>query len=125
MRSTIFALALLLTNAALAEVGPTVECRFAARDDRGVGIDESVVFEVNPGAFVEGDFFPYEFKLTGRATAFEVNVRLDGRLISRLNFPIIQLLDLPVGASLFGISTAFHRIVDGYDSIQYECKKIL
>ncbi len=125
MRITVILASLLVANATLA-LGPTVDCRFAAFERGGdVALDEAVVFTTAPGAFVEGDFDPYEIRISSGATAFEISIRLDGKLISRLHFPLVQLADLPVGSSVFGISSSAHRVVDGLESIQYECIKTI
>lgn len=128
MRTSIMIAAFLVAKIGMAQVivGPTVECRFAAFERNGtVAIDEAVVYTTTPGGFVEGDFEPYEIRISSGATAFEVSVRLDGKLISRLNFPLVQIGDMPIGATVFGISFSTHKVTDGLDSIQYECRKVL
>lgn len=122
-----FFLAMFLANAAGAfGPGPAVECRFAAFDcDGKIGLDEWVPFPiVGPGAFVKGSFEPYKIRISTDLSAFEINIRLEGELISRMNFPLVQIADLPVGATIFGISSVVHEEVEGFESIQYECRKV-
>jgi hypothetical protein len=128
MRKTLI-IALFIALQAKAEVpmqlGPTVECRFAAFERDGyVGLDESVPFTMTPGGFVEGDFEPYWFKLASGASAFEVKVWVEDRLVSQLSFPLVQIDLLPVGSSIFGLNFANHKLVEDFDSVQYECIKV-
>lgn len=128
MRKSIMIAAFLLAKIGMAQVivGPTVECQFTAFERSGdIGLYETVVYTATPGGFIEGDFDPYEIRVSSDAFAFEINIRLDGKPISWLTFPLVQIAGLPLGATIFGISASNHKVVDGFNSIEYVCRKIL
>ncbi|HXW53662.1 MAG TPA: hypothetical protein VEL47_06120 [Myxococcota bacterium] len=115
-----------LLAAAVVVPGPTVECRFGGvLENNRAGLDEAVTYVLVPGTGVSGDFDPYEFVLTMYADYFSVEVYLDGDALSSMDLPIANVLALPIGATIFGLSTVYHEEVDEFVALQYECLRAL
>lgn len=125
MSKKLFLLALLLTKTALA-VGPTVECRFAAlTEDEHVALDEIVAYTLNPASGISGDFDPYGFELSVVGNQLAVAIYVNDEPVSGIQIPIRNVINLPLGASVFGVNTVYHEPVQGFVSVQYECLKVL
>ena len=122
---------LLLAQISYADVigagpGPTIECRFGALTANGhVGLDEVVDYTIDYNSAVSGFFEPYEFEISVYGNDLSVGVYLEGEPISGLQIPVANILELPLGASVFGLATVFHELSDGFVSLQYECLKVL
>lgn len=104
---------------------PVVECRIAAMEDDGdLGLNEVVSYPIIPGANINGSFDPYEIDISVYGGELEISVYLDGEPLIGLEFPIANIVALPVGASLFGISTVNHETVDGFVALRYACVRV-
>src|SRR5262249_3449615 len=109
----------------LAPIGPTIECRFAALTEEGhVALDEVVGYTLIPGTGVSGIFEPYSFDISVLHHLLTVGVYVGGDPVSGIQIPVINIINLPLGASVFGLNTVYHEAADGFVSVQYECKKV-
>src|SRR5688500_5744657 len=121
MKIKLLVFALCLTNTALA-IGPTIECRFAAITDEGrVELDEIAEYILDPKLGLDGDFDPYAFDISADAGFLYIAIYLDKELINGIKIPIRNIIDFPLGTSIFGSNTIVHEEVDGFVSLQYEC----
>lgn len=119
-------LASLIVTQTVWALGPTVECRFAALTQDGeVDIDEVVSYTLTPALGISGGFEPYGFELSVFENTFTVGIYLDDEPLSGTQIPVMNVVNLPLGASVFGIQTVFHELVDGLVSLRYECRKVL
>lgn len=120
------ALASLLITQSLWAIGPTVECRFSALDEHGdVGLDEVVAYTLNPTVGIAGDFDPYGFEISVFENALTVGIYLDGEPLSGSQIPLVNVVNLPLGATVFGANTTFHEPVADFVALRYECRKVL
>lgn len=125
MIKKIIVLTCLFTTSVFA-VGPSVECRFAAMEKDGVvTLDEVVPYTLLPGTGVTGEFDPYAFELAVYGEILTVDIYLNDDVISTTEIPVWNIASLPLGASVFGINTVFHKPTRGFVSVKYECKKLL
>lgn len=128
MKKTIFSFFVLVSSTITAVEmlpGPTVECRFGALLDNGrVGLDEIADYTLLPGTGITGKFFPYEFEISIHRDLLSVEVYLDGEPLSAVNIPVLNVANLPIGVSIFGIASVFHPEVDDFVALQYECIKV-
>lgn len=107
-------------------IAPTVECRFAALEENGdLALDEIVPYSVEHDFSLEGDFDPYHFEISTYGNYFNVSIYLHEEALSGVQLPIQNIIDLPVGASIFGINTVFHEVLEDFFSVRYECLKVL
>ncbi len=129
MKKTLFLLSLLSINSLHADLfvpGPAIECRFGALLENGrVGLDEVAGYPLIPGTGITGNFDPYEFEIAMYADFLSIEVYLDGDAINGIQLPLTNIVVLPVGASIFGLSTVFHDEVEEFVALQYECVKVL
>src|SRR5262245_23308417 len=124
MYKNLLLVAIFVSNSLLA-IGPSIECRFGALDDDGeVAFDEAITYTLNPITGVKGFFDPYSIDISVIADALLISIDLKRDTISELFVPLINIINFPVGASLFGLNTVFHDEEDDLVSIHYECIKI-
>lgn len=124
MNKKIFLLAFFITSSLFA-VGPTIECRFGALDEEGeVSIDEFVAYAIDPDAGLNGSFDPYEIDISVWGSELKISIYLDDEPLSAIELPVRNVINMPIGASLFGVNTMFHEAVEGLVSFRYECRKI-
>lgn len=117
---------MLFLNGSLFAMGPTIECRFSALSEEGiVGLDEIVAYTLNPVLGLAGDFEPYTFDISVFENILHVGIYVDGEPINGVQVPIINIINMPLGASIFGINTIFHAPVHDFISLRYECRKVL
>lgn len=115
----------IFTNSLLA-LGPTIECRFAAlTEDGNVGLSQLVAYTLDPLSGVVGEFDPYEFEISVFNNFLTIGVYLDGEPLSGSQIPVINVVNLPVGATVFGVNTIFHDVSAEFVSLQYDCRKVL
>lgn len=110
----------------LALPGPLVECRFASLDeDDNLYLDELVTCPIVPGTIIDGDFDPYDIDLSVNHGRFIIDVYMDHELINDIIVPIDNILNMPIGVSLFGVNTLYYPTDSGSISFRYECRKVL
>lgn len=119
-------LAVFFSSNVLLAVGPTVECRFGALDESlQVRLDELIAYTLIPGSGVSGDFAPYGFEVAVHENIFSVAIYLDEKPISGVQIPVRNVINLPLGTTVFGINRVYHEPLESFVSVQYECIKTL
>jgi hypothetical protein len=118
-------LMIFLFTKSLLAMGPMIECRFGAVLEGGqIGLDESVLYSLDHRSGVTGDFLPYGIEISVEGPDLTVGVYLTGQPISGIQIPVINVEDLPIGASLFGLNTIYHPPALGFFTMRYECLKV-
>lgn len=124
MFKTTLMLGVFFASAVMAQA-PVVECRIAAMEEDGdLGLNEVVSYPIVAGANINGSFDPYEVDISIDGFELEISVYLDGEPLTGLEFPIANILALPVGASLFGVNTVNHETVDGFVAVRFACLRV-
>jgi hypothetical protein len=119
-------IASLIIAKTVSAIGPTIECRFAALSGNGtVELDEVVPYTLDPTVGLAGDFPPYGFDVSVHQNALTVAVYVNGEPLTGTEIPVINVVNLPLGATVFGVNTVYHPLVDGLESLRYECRKVL
>jgi hypothetical protein len=125
MNKKLILLAVLVTKSLIA-ASPTIECRFAALMKNGmVGLDEAVPYTLAPQTGVTGFFEPYNFDISFSLNVLTVGVYLNALPLSAVQIPVAHIANVPLGGTIFGLSTVHHESVSGFISLQYECKMVL
>jgi hypothetical protein len=136
MTKKLIAIIWLYTTATFA-FGPTVECRFAALKGSGrVALDEIIAFTIDPEMGISGQFDPYGIEISVFLNDLTIGIHLaqdsedddhvkSEKPINGIQVPVRNIVNLPLGGSVFGINTVYHSSMDGFVSMRYECKKVL
>lgn len=104
---------------------PTIECRFSAIDEHGaISLDEYVLYTLDEATGIAGFFDPYGIEISTYGPELNVSIYLVEEPISGTRVLVRNILDMPLGTSIFGINTFFHESILGFISMQYECVKV-
>lgn len=103
---------------------PTVECRFTSYGEEGDAQLRAIVsYSLSPDASITGGFLPYGFDLSVVDNFFVVGIYLGEEPLSSTKIPLANIVNLPLGATIFGVNTVYHSTTDGSVALYYECRK--